>query len=231
MDFEVAVWNLDEFDCCSNCGNFFSFFESTRSDGQRSDTTDGERREERRGRHERRGSVYARLLTWLGSDSVLMTRITRFKRWRSIDRTNMLRMLKSFSCQRNQRCGKKGGRETTRWRHRWETCARLLKLNFRLEARCPFAHSFIQKHYKRVKRRTEIKGTKFPAQSNTPRGGESNQIKPAPMLDMEAGRIHSRWWCVLDTSSTVPPFSMFVLPQKSRLDTWLLIPRDNDVIT
>lgn len=200
MDFEVAVWNLDEFDCCSNCGSFSFLFESTRSDDQRCDTIDGERGEERRGRHERRGSVYARLLTWLGSDSVLMTRITRFKRWRSIDRTNMLRMLKSFSCQRNQRCGKKGGRETTRWRHRWETCARLLKLNFLLGARCPFAHSFIQKHYKRVKRRTEIKGTKFPAQSNTPRGGESNQIKPAPMLDMEAGRIHPRWRCVTSYS-------------------------------
>lgn len=42
---------------------FLCFFESTRSDDQRSDTIDGERGEERRGRHERRGSVYARLLT------------------------------------------------------------------------------------------------------------------------------------------------------------------------
>lgn len=25
MDFEVAVWNLDEFDCCSNSGNFSLF--------------------------------------------------------------------------------------------------------------------------------------------------------------------------------------------------------------
>lgn len=108
--------------------------------------------------------------------------------------------VKKFLVSAQPEVWKKRGRETTQWRHRWETCARLLKLNFRLEARCPFAHSFIQKHYKRVKRRTEIKGTKFPAQSNTPRGGESNQIKPAPMLDMEAGRIHSRWWCVTSYS-------------------------------